>query len=569
LEKEWRMHPSFRQRWELHLSIGLLLTALVGCGGVDIVALQRSQIEELQYENARQKDSISESLGDVARLEAGLEAAEAEKGALLDRVESLGTNLRHANSEVVRLSKESEDLSRRLADAAAARERLADSLDKVKEVASSSASELADLRLKRQEHESRVAQLTKETKALQERNGALLQDIDRLNEELVRNRAVVRALQGEESSQGPAVKAALEEISRLQEANAELKRRTEAMEERLSTNGGNAVSPRAQVAVAPAGTEPVASQRSLERTLSDLGALLSVRYRRAVSGQIAWDSVDFLIVGAMAVVGLLVVWGTIRWVRVRKVGRQLRLLNARVLELEHMQAEGGPGSLLEVPGGPRAAARREAAAPKFRRSPAMRRSGFSAVISSKDFSARQATAPTAEAVEEALEPVLATAGPSPREEPEPPTASPESHMPQTVAERSRRAEIPRSPPERPAASQRRSNPESSPGGETRKVIGARLWQESPRAEVAAGDDLVSTQIIPKVTEVTQTVPESSRLDSVEPNPRSFLREEPPAPAAGEAARSSGSRPTSSPSSDQDLLAELKAVVNRKFDELAK
>lgn len=109
--------------------------------------------------------------------------------------------------------------------------------------------------------------------------------------------------------------------------------------------------------------------------------------------------------------------------------------------------------------------------------------------------------------------------------------------------------------------------------EPRRTIGARTWgdQNVSGHTSQADEDLASTQIIPKVGD---DGPTSVALPAVEPRlPRLHAapRRSPEqgASARGETAGSKAQDAASKKPDESELLAELKAVINRKFDELLK
>jgi hypothetical protein len=109
-----------------------------------------------------------------------------------------------------------------------------------------------------------------------------------------------------------------------------------------------------------------------------------------------------------------------------------------------------------------------------------------------------------------------------------------------------------------------TTPGTEPSGEARRVIGAGLWDEEP-ASGETDDDLANTQIIPKLDEEEEDVapvslPAVGRGATKDPSSRLVV------PAMSE---EGASEAPSGQMGDKDLLAELRAVINRKFDDLMK
>src|SRR5215813_12718793 len=138
--------PTWR-RWQRAVIFCLLWEGLVGCGGVDVIALKNKEIEALTFENARKRDSLIENLAEADQLHELVHDLETENIALQKQVVDLGTHLRFANDQVSSITAQRDTLRTKLADAESNNERLQQSIDKVKSVASASAGELADLRL--------------------------------------------------------------------------------------------------------------------------------------------------------------------------------------------------------------------------------------------------------------------------------------------------------------------------------------------------------------------------------------------------------------------------------------
>lgn len=525
-----------RADWSRRIVAAALL-AVIGCSGVDPV--QEEVIAELKYQNERQRDLLSKNLREIRDFEDKLATLVEERDGLVSRIDALETNLRFVRESSLQATRERDQAAEKAAELERTVERVQQNLDKVKSVASASAGELAELRLKRQEYESQLETLSKREARLKEENAALAKELEQVKDELVRNLAVVRSLRGEGAAAPEGLRAALEELERVRADNDALKARLAALETNPRTTGAAetpAVPERPAGTLAAPAVQPDRPER-LGAALNDLATLVKERWVKASRGEFTGDAVDLALLGSAAVVLLLLLWALIRWRRMARLSRQLRVLSARMLELEQFQAEGGPAYAASAP----QPARRVSGSTRPRPTPLRRRSGFSAVISSK------VVAPPSEA--EKQEPEREAPGTSRRRESVETVGSDATGAPtKESASRKASAEEPAPPPAKSA----------------RKVIGARVWEEAGpsdegpsdrgRSEEAAEEELASTQLIPAL--------------SSEPPSRSPAETEGRI-SAKDSNRGSPSSQEAPASGDDDLLEQLRAVVNRKFDELTK
>ena len=604
--------PTWR-RWQGISIICLLFDGLAGCRGIDEVALKEKEIEQLKYENARKRESLIENLASIDQARDLVHDLETESSSLQKQVMDLGAHLRFANEQVSGLTAQRDSLRTKLAESESNGERLQQSIDKVKSVASASAVELAELSLKRQDLEELVKNLTQRENATATENASVSREVEQLRAELVKTRAVVRSLQaGTPAEDGVAAPLANDgrletlerEIAGLKGENASLRRRVES----LSVPGSVSTPPQDTGKVPPPPAKTAGVGRDNPAGLvQELGALLEERYRSAIRGEMRWDSTDLVLTGCVALVLLLFLWAGVRWIRMHRFLRQIHHLSARVQELESSATQvatepvGGEGPL------PAGAPRGETGSGRARRSPGVRRTGFSAVISNKGYAPRAPSNEPAETEVEELE--------SSEEEPQEVTVESRLGPPHRSSERpspeddplSRILDDPRSrkasfrtssrPAEKEKTSVRSSThstfvlPAQAGGGvssrpvrelpshaplEPRKVIGARSWEEAPRepSEELGEDDQANTQIIPRMvddeTPVGPLVQAGARVPSGGGKSSSLpgmggrpAGAGPQRPRPAEAGSDAGG------DDDRELLAELKAVINKKFDELMK
>jgi len=141
---------------------------LVGCGGVDVIALKTWKLmsSRTRRANARVAGRKPPRSG-TARGEAG--ELETRRVELEKQVSDLSTSLRFANEQATSAAAQRDNLRVKVSEIEKTSERLQQSLDKVKSVASASVGELADLRLKQQEMEERLQKSTEAKNALARR----------------------------------------------------------------------------------------------------------------------------------------------------------------------------------------------------------------------------------------------------------------------------------------------------------------------------------------------------------------------------------------------------------------
>ncbi|MBI4601275.1 MAG: hypothetical protein HY721_04860, partial [Planctomycetes bacterium] len=389
-------------------SIAAVLTfVLAGCGGVDLLELRDREIGELRFENERKRESLIANLAEIDRIVAEARAQEADRGALTVQVAELSRALRTASESLAAASAQRDEVRKKLSDLEEAHGRLRETADKVKSVASASVGELADLRLKRKELEDQVQVLTRTSTALRAEKEALAKELEEAKAELVRERAVARSLQEGSTSVAVADAVAEEKLRRLEREVSGLKSENMALQTRVAALAGE--SPVVAAAPGPQ-TRPEGAvyRKNPAGLLVELGGILDERYRNALRGEIAWDSLDLAVLGAAAVVLLACLLFVIRvargCVRRRREPRGRSTGEGAVAEAAAPAAV--PAFEAVVP-----AARAEG--PRVRKPP--RRPAFSAVISNRDAraqaeaaaSAAPAGGSTATALEDSSEPAEA------------------------------------------------------------------------------------------------------------------------------------------------------------------
>lgn len=487
----------------------LVLSFVAGCSGLDPLALKEREVEELTFQSDRMRESLSESLTRLARSSEELRVLRAERDKLREENESLTKSLRTASEKLDVATLERNRLTVKLKEAEQTEARHVESLERVKSVASASAGELADLRVKSRDLEERLQAATAANEQFSKEREKLVVEGDALTEELVRTKAVVRSLQERSHVQLTAETAALKESQgALERENADLRGKSVALEKRVKqleqqleartlqiAAGASAAGPAHKTAAdgLPPSTEPQA-------LLAGLLALLDARFEKALAGQIAWDAFDLAVAGVCGVVLLAIIFWLVRFGRIRRLKKEVRGLHLMVQELE----EGAAAK--EVEGEDKALTPERVARPA-RGGP--RRTGFRAVISKS-------------AVEERSEGSDSTLSMEAEEGPGGGTDDPfDALLAKGIA----------TAPAQPAPA--------------RKVIGGQVVRvESTEGGADESDEMAHTQLMPSLTEADLA-----------------------APAATRSGKGSGSG--EGEGGDRELLAELKSVINRKFDELLK
>jgi hypothetical protein len=519
----------------LHLLAGLSILS-AGCGGPDLVTLKDREISELRFESERRRQSIVEYLDELEVQRQSHGALEAECKDLVTQAESLAVALRGANELARQNALQRDETKKRLTDLEESQGRLKESLDKVKSVASASAGELSDLRLKRQELEAQLQVVSRNEAALREEKKTLVAELEDARAELVRTKAVARSLQeGSTAAQNIALTAQEERIRLLERELSGLRGENAALHHRVSALSAATGEEEPAVAVsqpaAAARPEGAYYRNHPAGLIVELQGILRDRYDRAKQGQMVWDAFDFCVAGVAVVAALTVLLLGVRLVRAFRP-RAAHPVASRV------EAHASP-----EPAAPRAEA--PAASPRpsdsfrTRKPAAARRSTFSAVISNKPGESAAAGRGDAVAVETAGDEGEGPSGSSTE-------AFEKAFEPAPVApaggEVERQARAPRVDP--------------------RKVIGARSWSSEAPAAAAADDgveELANTQIIPKLTAEEVAAPAPVR------SPSTAIRR----PSVTVPKTAKYPKPEAKPrgGDDKDLLNELKAVINKKFDEL--
>ena len=372
---------------------------LAGCAGGGASISTERQIDELTYERARLRDSLLEAMGDAEKLRREVDALAGERASLQKQVADLGSSIRAANTEIASVTKDRESLRTKLAESEKSYERLQASLDKVRSVASASAGELADLRLKNQELEESVRNLQKAHGSAGEENRTLVSEVENLRDELTRTRAVLRSLR-EGTPEQESIERLTTQVHNLEKQYADLQGEKVALQKRIDTLTAERNASRDPTPEMTA--TGVVYRKNPKGLIHEISTLVKDRYEAGMRGEFQWDYFDFAILGAAVLALLFLYWMFIRWIRVRRLRKQIRVLTSRVQELEQV-SQRQAAETVETP--EPAAARSES----FRtRRPSARRSGFSAVLSNKEVT-REAPPPAA-----AKEPVEIPSAPPPQ-----------------------------------------------------------------------------------------------------------------------------------------------------------
>jgi hypothetical protein len=550
------------------------LLGIAGCGtSVDVVRKDRDA-SMTRWENERRRESLLDLLEEMPRNRQTTGEAVAEKKSLVARADELEKSLSTANQELAAVTTQREDLKAKLLELQGAHDRLRDSTEKVKGVASASATELADLRLHRKEIEEKSLRLSQSDAALREEVQRLGAQLREAQAELTRVKAVARSLQ-DSSAAGAKVSLPVDDasgqnpertIAGLRGENLALQKRIEAL---IASSSDGEGAERSRAAAAQGGAQGIASSGSdsgrsnPSQLLGQLGTMLVERCRRAVEGQIAWDSFDFAIAGTAVVFVLGFLWIVIRGARLR---RQLRLArreaaSARDSGRRAATTAAAEGSEDEA-GEPAHGHASSDSSQRLRNTSSIRRSSYPGIISARAAGSNE-SAPARKVPAEAAEASVTSAS----------TAQPSGVdlLKGLLGE------------EQAASQGKRTRTGASL--ESRKVIGARSWNAETKAAPARAaeseEDFTSTQVISGGAgsddgdfSSTQIIPELRSANDPTPIATRPVREphakQAHAPAEPRPAQKPKSpAPAQEPASDLELLSELKGIINQKFDELLK
>jgi predicted nuclease with TOPRIM domain len=495
-----------------------IFLCLAGCAGGGASVSTERQIDEMRFDRARIRDSLVETLAEAEKLRQEVSSLTTERANLQKQVADLGASLRTANSDLKVASTERDTLRSRLVESEKAFERIQTSLEKVKSVASASAGELADLRLKNQELEESVHTLQQARGSMGEENRSLGTEVESLREELTRTRAVLRSLR-EGTPEQESIEALEAQVQKLERQYADLQGEKVALQKRVDVlTAEKGPTGEAFPAITAVGT---VYRKNPEGLIQEVTGLIQERYENAIQGEFTWDYFDFTLLGCASLLLLFLYWAGVRWLRMRRLKKQIRRLSSRVEELERSSRRAS-AETVETPDP--VAQRNEAT--RSRR-PAMRRSGFSAVLSNKDVKEIAVPIPQAQVRKESATEDEA--------EKEPVLAAP------VLARPARVEKLPRPKPE------------------TRPAAVSRSWAD----DSVPADELANTQIMSKLD-----------VDDRDPEPVLSLpvggkTSRPASPAAGPEGSQGPGKTEPKKNEDAELLAELKAVINKKFDELMK
>lgn len=502
--------------------------SVAGCSGIDPLDEVQRENAVLRFENERRRESLVETFEEIARQKRSLTEVSRDKATLTNEIVELANKVRSTTDQLVSVTAQRDELKVKLVDLQGSNERLRDNVDKVREVASSSAGELAELRTRGKDLEERNQALVKTEAALREETARLSQQVKELE-------AAVAQAKAPSPNGADHYQQGLErELAGLRGENFALQKRLEAME----------VASGSRPTAAPVtGAEPSAHNAVYREDPSglfkELGGLLVLRYERALQGSIAWDEFDLAAVAVASLVLLLLVSLLCRLCLGRRARSSAERSDKAVEIQETGEAESDNSAEEAVENQP------SASVPQ-RRAGVRRRSGYPAIYSAKNARASEDELADEEGIAAEV------------------TQSLDVALDDSIAERPRA----QAPTRKAATKTARAEPVAAATKEVeaRKVIGARSWEPE---DGAAGlgdssgeeDNMASTQVIPTLSILGDDDPVAVAAASAKP-----VSAKSTSPARGP-----GRAPAAPPaqSEDRELLQELKSVINRKFDELMK
>lgn len=499
--------------------IALVVVSTSGCRMLGFRTTLDDHTSELEFEKERALAALRQSIQREGENQNTLQGLEKEIAALQEDLTRQATTVRYLNNEANNYDQEREKFLKELADARSSEQRMRESHEKLKKLATATNEELAELRQQADSTLKTRSKLASDNQRLMEKLDAATKELDDVKEELTRTRAVARTFQEKGPAGGAGNEAELRErIISLERALA----RAMAKEEEV-----------AEEAPEPAPTAEITPGGDL-----DLGAVwysfaaeFKNRYHAAMKGELVWDTFMWTMMGALCILLLSLTWIFFVWRRGRMYRQQIDQLRTHFGAGEY-ELECAVDAAAEFGTSPQAssASRKQGSSRKIDDLPGRRstyrsreNSGFSAVISPR----------TRQAQEEELPPELEEEDSS----------------------------SPRAPSRRviglPGGGEMGSQVgPKSPSSVARKKTAPA---EQPGPDEFSEDDMTSTQIISNLdsTEI-QSAPDLTAPDLLVPDPS----------APGKKKESSSSQ-SSEGDGDQDLLDDLKEIINKKFDELLK
>ncbi|HVR74149.1 MAG TPA: hypothetical protein VMT52_07455, partial [Planctomycetota bacterium] len=255
------------------------LLVVTGCGGISALDQKERELSEARFSDERRREALIENLAEVESHRQRVQALEAQKTAATKRAAHLEASLRAATEQATSLAAERVDLRAKLAESKDSHEKLQQSLEKVRAVASASAGELEDLRIKGQDLEAKLKRFEQTQGSHKEENVRISRELEEARSELLKSRAVLRSFQEGGSAPAGGAVTSEERVKQLEREVVGLKGENIALESRIHT-----LSKVAATAPAPGKRSDVAASAPAVRFEAPLRSPPDIVYRENPAG---------------------------------------------------------------------------------------------------------------------------------------------------------------------------------------------------------------------------------------------------------------------------------------------
>lgn len=471
-----------------------------------------------------QRDRMSQALATaVAQLDrerAAVRASRAENARNVEEIKNERATVAELQSSVEAVTAERESLDRRIQEITKEHLKLQETHARLGTMAQESLAELSELRQRADSLSNEKKRVEEKTKLQDEQVTALTREVDDLRLELNRTREAVRVIQenGEDRGQNLVVANLTSEKERLEAQTTAQKGQIVTLSQQVVDLRGELARGSKAVPPADAVADPVTVYGSARKLVVD-------RYKKALNGEIAWDTFDVISVSSAGGVVILVLLSMLFCVRHLRLRRWLKELQIHVDELE-----------LEF----EAADEAEEGGQFQEREPASRRREVPVVAERSVAREHVGGAATRRLSPAEFSPIMRSRGKSAGEV-APVDDAPAAKSLAPVADRNRVT-----------------------SGSSRRIIGA--WhpdeqeQVSTRGSADSRRELVSEHAAASRPEQENSCAQTQILSNLDLDPPAGGG--PAAPSgAGDESKSRGT------SEEQDFLNELRSIIHKKFDDV--
>jgi hypothetical protein len=557
----------------LGLGLGtLVLASAAGCVQRQQYVQQELELNALREESLQVRKSLDQRDVEVQALREQVSSLSAERDQLAKAAGALRSTVEVEARKSATASAQVAEIDERFQRTQKLYEKLRETLSQVKEAASATAVELAELRLKRRELEERVNALVRSTEDLRVEKAKASQEAEEVRNELKRERVLVRSRQDLESESLAKVTDLSRKVEDLTRERKNLIDEKAALVEQVkvfqfqvgSLSAGSSGPP--QAALSAAGVSGL-YRDDPAGLWGEVAGFASARMAKLVGGDASWDKADFVLLGSALLSVCLVVWAALaplRWLRRRRLQARLAGLQTRVDEAEVAALEEELQEVSEE--GP--------SSPAPRRASVRRRARFSPILS------QQGEAQEADGDAQATQEEVSSAGEAASEE----SADDEPigdeitvnlglHRPeQAAASAGAPTPVARTSAAPSVAPTAAGTPAAGPAGLRKATVKDKTERTLPqpvsaagRADDEGGDQFACTQIIDGIGSL-------EGLGDLEPRTTPASKAAAQGKGVGGPVASGGRAPKSSAEkkgqkNDREFLDELKDMIGQKVDEL--